>query len=257
MKKPSEQQAPRFWTNNGDGTYTAPGGTVWRKAKAGGEVSPVTGKHFKGGMLMPIHGKSSLEVAKGKGDGDGIELVPGQGQEQPKTKEIKRRGGSGKMEVEPYVWEVPPTPEHRSIFRQIAGTHARWVKRNVPKEELRLEPNPDVNRDYLPDDVGGYSTKELADMWNAGERWFVPKEKPSKHSAQAEVDRYGKVKPMAGQAAFNFDRQEPNKQAESQPAPEAEPEPTHPLAVKLKKYLELKDRAVRAGLKEPRTDLLK
>jgi len=75
--------------------------------------------------------------------------------------------------------------------------------------------------------------------------------------ADATVDRYGKFKPMAGQAAFNFDRQEPNKQAEAQPAPEAEPEPTHPLAVKLKKYLELKDRAVRAGLKEPRTDLLK
>ena len=78
-----------------------------------------------------------------------------------------------------------------------------------------------------------------------------------KHSAQAEVDRYGKVKPMAGQAAFDFDRQEPNKQAESQPAPEVEPEPTHPFAIRLKRYLELKDKAVRAGLKEPRTDLLK
>jgi hypothetical protein len=264
MKQPGQQQDnPRAWTNNGDGTWTTPSGTVWKKASKDGEISPVNGKPYRGGELMPIHGKSTLEVAKGKGGGDGIEIVPGQGQEQPKTKEIKRRVGSGKREVEPYVWEVPPTPEHRSIFRQIAGTHARWVKRNVPKEELRLEPNPDVNRDYLPDDVGGYSTKELADMWNAGERWFVPKEKPSKHSAQAEVDRYGRVKPMAGQASFDFDRQEPAPATKATPTPppapepENEPEPTSPLAIKLKRYLELQQKAVRQGLGERRTNLLK
>lgn len=51
-----EARAARKWTNNGDGTYTAPNGTIWRKATAGGEESPVNGKWFAGGALMPIHG---------------------------------------------------------------------------------------------------------------------------------------------------------------------------------------------------------
>jgi phage head maturation protease len=53
-----EEAAARKWTKNDDGTYTAPNGTVWRKAKEGGEISPVTGQPFKGGSLMPIHGRS-------------------------------------------------------------------------------------------------------------------------------------------------------------------------------------------------------
>lgn len=54
----------RQWKKNEDGTYTAPNGTVWRKAAAGGEVSPVTGKRFEGGQLMPIHGMAAGRPTK-------------------------------------------------------------------------------------------------------------------------------------------------------------------------------------------------
>jgi len=62
-----------------------------RRAKKGGEVSPVNGKFYKGGWFMP-------------------DKIDGGGADKPKKK-------TGKIEVAPYVWEVPPTPEHRSIFR--------------------------------------------------------------------------------------------------------------------------------------------
>lgn len=48
----------RKWKKNDDGTYTAPNGTTWKKAAAGGEESPVNGKQYAGGHLMPIHGLS-------------------------------------------------------------------------------------------------------------------------------------------------------------------------------------------------------
>lgn len=57
------------WKNNGDGTYTSPNGTIWRKAKAGGEESPVTGKRFAGGSLMPIHGLHEKSEKKPEGEG--------------------------------------------------------------------------------------------------------------------------------------------------------------------------------------------
>jgi hypothetical protein len=84
-----------------------------------------------------------------------------------------------------------------------------------------------------------------------------------KHWAESEVDRYGRVKPMAGQASFDFDRQEPAPAIKATPTPppapepENEPEPTSPLAIKLKRYLELQQKAVRQGLGERRTNLLK
>jgi hypothetical protein len=87
--------------------------------------------------------------------------------------------------------------------------------------------------------------------------------KTEKHCAQVEVDRYGKVKPMAGQASFDFDKKEPAPAIKATPTPppapepENEPEPTSPLAIKLKRYLELQQKAVRQGLGERRTNLLK
>jgi len=68
-----EQAEARKWKKNEDGTYTAPNGTVWRKAKAGGEESPVTGEPFKGGSLMPIHGlapKKPQSEGQGQSAGD-------------------------------------------------------------------------------------------------------------------------------------------------------------------------------------------
>lgn len=59
-----QKDTSRKWKKNDDGTYTAPNGTVWRKAAAGGEVSPVTGKMFAGGALMPIHGLAKKKEPK-------------------------------------------------------------------------------------------------------------------------------------------------------------------------------------------------
>lgn len=69
-----DSKPDRSWKKNDDGTYTAPNGTVWRKAAAGGEESPVTGRMHAGGSFMPIHGlheKPEVKPLKGSGEGDG------------------------------------------------------------------------------------------------------------------------------------------------------------------------------------------
>jgi 2'-5' RNA ligase len=76
------------WKKNSDGTYTAPNGTVWRKAKAGGETSPVTGKFFKGGALMPIHGLSQKQP---KPEGEGVASLPAKPNENAKPKQKEPR----------------------------------------------------------------------------------------------------------------------------------------------------------------------
>ena len=88
---------------------------------------------------------------------------------------------------------------------------------------------------------------------------FDAKDARIHYRTDANIERYGKVKPMKGQASLNFDKQEPSSKPTlpSTPEPEDEPEPTSPLAIKLKRYLELQQRAVRQGLGERRTDLLK
>lgn len=80
-----QQTESRKWTKNADGTYTSPNGTVWRKAKAGGEVSPVTGETFKGGTLMPIHGKSAQQPDSEGVGGGGTDKV-GRGGEVERLK---------------------------------------------------------------------------------------------------------------------------------------------------------------------------
>lgn len=75
---------PSSWTKNEDGTYTAPNGAVWKKAAAGGEVSPVTGEHFAGGRLMPIHGlheKPTVKAAKDQG-GTASQAKPNENKER-------------------------------------------------------------------------------------------------------------------------------------------------------------------------------
>jgi len=54
---PSRKWEP-ITLDGGRKAYRAPNGTIWTKAQAGGEVSPITGAHFAGGRLMPIHGLS-------------------------------------------------------------------------------------------------------------------------------------------------------------------------------------------------------
>jgi phage gp29-like protein len=331
-KEKSTEPNPRAWTNNGDGTYTSPNGTIWRKAKAGGETSPVTGGQFKGGALMPIHGlatglpkpepkpKRDKDLGQSKVDEDGRQkddwkepkvrqMTPEQIEREKEKRERQRKWDEINSGIIGKALGLGDRPHHINRGWGIAKVWMAEAERIGPEATKKLvdaakkvalkgytelwrqkgEANPEAAAQETLDwrranwqerllTQGDVFTKkhkaknphtpelqhyaELA-LEGAGNQidnlYEIHKAlgEAEKHSAQAEVDRYGKVKPMAGQTAFNFDRQEPNKQAEPQPAPETEPEPTHPLAIKLKKYLELKDKAVRAGLKEPRTDLLK
>lgn len=50
---------------------TAKDGSVWVKAPAGGQVSPVNGQHYKGGQWMPIHGRSAPSDGGQATDGGG------------------------------------------------------------------------------------------------------------------------------------------------------------------------------------------
>jgi len=77
----AEEDAPperkSSWIKNGDGTWTAPNGAVWKKAAAGGEVSDVTGEEFKGGRWMPIHGLSpKVEKKPPKTPGEASAVKP-------------------------------------------------------------------------------------------------------------------------------------------------------------------------------------
>jgi hypothetical protein len=110
QKATPEQAAARKWQKNDDGTYTAPNGTVWRKAAAGGEVSPVTGQPFKGGHMMPVHGLSpKVEKPQTTGTGDAASVKPNE------DAEGKRQPARS-----------PMTPEQIEEERENRARQAKW-----------------------------------------------------------------------------------------------------------------------------------
>ncbi len=98
-------------------------GVVWARAKAGGEVSPVNGEHYKGGRWMPIHGLSPKVEKK--------EAKPPQGGDMPKPpdedSEAKARGRR-----EP---RTPASPEDEKERRE----HARMA------DEIKASPLEKTN----------------------------------------------------------------------------------------------------------------
>ena len=77
----------------------------------------------------------------------------------------KRSGkGSGKQEVEPYKWEVPPAEGMRSIYRSLNGVSGR-VENGVMVERI----NP-VTLAYYGDDRDEVISRIA--RYNAGERWM-------------------------------------------------------------------------------------
>jgi len=111
-----EQAESRKWKKNDDGTYTSPNGTVWKKAKAGGEESPVTGEFFKGGSLMPIHGLAQ-KPPKMEGDGKGTAS-------EAKPKEDKE-GKEGGKAIEPM------SPEMAERERERRERQRKWDEMNA------------------------------------------------------------------------------------------------------------------------------
>lgn len=87
--------------------------------------------------------------------------------ELPKMPRSTRKRGSGKQEIAPYTWEVPPTDGYRSIYKRTAGILAR----------------PDWEGDFhqlvfsASEQTLGYfqvserEARELVAQYNAGSRW--------------------------------------------------------------------------------------
>lgn len=153
--KPVDEAAAlaRKWKKNDDGTYTSPNGTIWRKAKDGGEVSPVTGAPFKGGALMPIHGMHQKpEVKPPKGDGQG--------------------GGAGKVKEEGKRTIQPMTAEQRQAEIERRELQAKWDKINSGplKEFMNISDKPGkfastISNKFrkFANELGPAKTKELYD----------------------------------------------------------------------------------------------
>ena len=116
------------------------------RAPKGGCVG-INGSEYEGGQFLP----SSPLTVKGM---------------QPQS----HRRASRKQEIANYVWEVPPTAGHISIYRQIAGTAARWDWDNKCFEVV----SSDEILAYLG--MSREQAQNLVNRWNAGERWMLKRE---------------------------------------------------------------------------------
>ena len=114
------------------------------RAQAGGEIG-INGEYYKGGQFLP----SSPMTIKG---------------------EVKNTNGQGtrKEEIAPYVWEIAPAYNLRSIYTWIAGTVASW---KVWQVELELSNLDALNYVGLTEE----EANELVEKWNAGYRWIERK----------------------------------------------------------------------------------
>lgn len=112
--------------------------TTTKRARKGGEIAP-NGEFYKGGQFI-----NTIE-------------------ENPKRHAITTKA-TGKREVAPYVWEVAPNADARSIYKRIAGVYGRV-------EDGRMVLN--INHQTLA--YYGDTMEEitaLCDQWNAGNRWY-------------------------------------------------------------------------------------
>ena len=82
--------------------------------------------------------------------------------ERAKQSPAKRKKGSGKEEIAPYVWEVAPAEGMRPIFKEI---NAGFI--NLDSGELNAAACEYYGRD--PERV-----KAFWKRWKDGERWFTP-----------------------------------------------------------------------------------
>jgi hypothetical protein len=112
-----------------------------KRAAKGGQFG-VNGEFYEGGKFLP-------STQKGKG---------------------KARKKTGKREIEPYKWEVQPTPEHEAIWGKISG-FCQW-----DGDVLTINDNAkfDGENYFYP----GYASIEatvlnrLIKMFNNGIRWI-------------------------------------------------------------------------------------
>jgi len=108
------------------------------RAPKGGTVG-MNGAHYGGGQFLP---------------NTTLDKLP--------TKD--RRAATRKQEIDRYVWEVPPSPELRSIYQQTAGVFTNVINGRM------VVTCSDVTLEYYKRTREEVQT--LADRWNAGERWM-------------------------------------------------------------------------------------
>ena len=71
--------------------------------------------------------------------------------------------GQGKREIAPYVWEIAPEPNMRSLYRQFAGVFGIVI------DGVAVVRCHQQTLNYF-----GRTIEEVSDMiqrWNAGQRW--------------------------------------------------------------------------------------
>lgn len=116
--------------------------TTTKRAKAGGEYG-ANGEWYEGGKFL--------------------NTVP-----ENRKRDGSKPRGTGKQEIAPYVWAIPPDARLVSLYRQFAGVFG-IVRDGVA--ELRTD-------DRLPQTLQYFGltmakVQLMIDRWNAGERWTL------------------------------------------------------------------------------------
>lgn len=84
-----------------------------------------------------------------------------------------RKGGTRKIEIEPYKWIVAENGE-KSIFSSLVGTVARWVYGDDRKTDFKkIELVPDVAEICKRNGWNLTAATELVARYNAGERIYT------------------------------------------------------------------------------------
>lgn len=109
------------------------------RAKAGGQFG-ANGEWYEGGKFL----NTVPENAKGSSQG---------------------RKGSGKQEIEPYVWVVAPEGM-MSLYRSMAGVE--WFDRHT----MQFRFNEDLRCEYATSEAVRMRKERIA-AFNSGQRWFA------------------------------------------------------------------------------------
>lgn len=110
------------------------------RAAKGGQYG-VNGEHYDGGQFLP----TSAGTVKGMFKSGKV-------------------NATRKIEIEPYIWAVPPTADSRSLYRNLAGTFCKMVNGKMAIAA------PDAVFTYYK--MTRQQVQDMADRYNAGERWF-------------------------------------------------------------------------------------
>lgn len=155
------------------------------RAAAGGQTSEVDGKFYRGGQLMPVHGKYSGQVKPPKGEGVGAVSEPA------KSNEDAEGGAGGRRPARPL------SPDELDRVRQEAEDQKKW-------DEIRTGPLGQFK--WVGDRVNSSALDPMKRHTNL-DQW-------RKFAESAGPDGVAKiVAALEPQAHAAIDRQAPDKEA--------------------------------------------